>query len=138
MSALAHSEPEVLNDYFTHFPLPDYQYLREPEIGLMQVQGRMGGTGERFFIGDCTITRAVICLENGLQGYSYIKGRDKNHAGRCAVIDALLQDPAHHDEIMLDLISRLETIRDSNITARQKAVNASKVDFFTLVRGDNL
>lgn len=27
---------------------PDYDTLRAPEIGLVQIQARMGGTGERF------------------------------------------------------------------------------------------
>ncbi len=42
---------------------PTMSILRAPEIGLVQVQARMGGTGERFFPGDATLTRAVDAPE---------------------------------------------------------------------------
>ncbi|TYR66822.1 phosphonate C-P lyase system protein PhnG, partial [Serratia marcescens] len=41
-------------------------------IGLAQLQGRMGATGRRFVLGDMTVTRAVVQLDNGGYGYSYI------------------------------------------------------------------
>ena len=32
----------------------------------------MGGTGNRFFAGDTTLTRAVVRLKSGTLGYSYL------------------------------------------------------------------
>lgn len=103
----------------------------------MQIRARMGGTGERFFAGDATLTRAVIRLSSGTLGYGYVLGRDKTHAERCAVIDALLQEQPHFQTLMETLIAPLEADRAARLAARQAEVNTSRVDFFTLVRGDN-
>ncbi|WP_395305199.1 phosphonate C-P lyase system protein PhnG [Enterobacter sp. ECC-019] len=138
MRVLAHSQPAVLSARMSALSLaPDYDTLRAPEIGLVQIQARMGGTGERFFAGDATLTRAAIRLNSGTLGYSYVLGRDKAHAERCAVIDALLQEQPYFQTLMETLIAPLEADRDARIAARQAEVNTSRVDFFTLVRGDN-
>ncbi|MEH0888395.1 phosphonate C-P lyase system protein PhnG [Enterobacter sp. UNJFSC 003] len=138
MSVLAYSQPAALSDRMNALSLaPDYDAIRAPEVGLVQIQARMGGTGERFFAGDATLTRAVVRLTSGTIGYSYVLGRDKQHAERCAVIDALLQEPLHFQTLMETLIAPLEADRAARIAARQAEVNASRVDFFTLVRGDN-
>lgn len=138
MRVLAHSQPAALSARMNALSLaPGYDILRAPEIGLVQIQARMGGTGERFFAGDATLTRAAIRLHSGTLGYSYVLGRDKAHAERCAVIDALLQEPQHFQTLMETLISPLEADRAARLAARQAEVNTSRVDFFTLVRGDN-
>ena len=138
MRVLAHSQPAALSTRMSALSLaPDYDTLRAPEIGLVQIQARMGGTGERFFAGDATLTRAAIRLNSGTLGYSYVLGRDKAHAERCAVIDALLQEQPYFQTLMETLIAPLEADRAARIAARQAEVNTSRVDFFTLVRGDN-
>ena len=138
MRALAYSNADALNARINELKLtPDYDTIRAPEIGLVQIQARMGGTGERFFAGDATLTRAVIRLSSGTLGYGYVLGRDKTHAERCAVIDALLQEQPHFQTLMETLIAPLEADRAARIAARQAEVNTSRVDFFTLVRGDN-
>ena len=138
MRILAHSQPVALASRMSALNLtPDYETLRTPEIGLVQIQARMGGTGERFFAGDAALTRAVIRLTSGTLGYSYVLGRDKPHAERCAVIDALLQEPPHFQTLMETLIAPLEADLAARTAARQAQVNTSRVDFFTLVRGDN-
>ena len=138
MRVLAHSQPAALAARMNALSLaPGYDLLRAPEIGLVQIQARMGGTGARFFAGDATLTRAAIRLHSGTLGYGYVLGRDKAHAERCAVIDALLQEPPHFQTLMETLISPLEADRAARLAARQAEVNTSRVDFFTLVRGDN-
>ncbi|MCR1316237.1 phosphonate C-P lyase system protein PhnG [Enterobacter sp. Tr-810] len=138
MRVLAHSQPVALCSRINALSLtPDYEAIRAPEIGLVQIQARMGGTGDRFFAGDATLTRAVIRLSSGTLGYSYVLGRDKAHAERCAVIDALLQEQPHFQSLMETLIAPLEADRAARLAARQAEVNTSRVDFFTLVRGDN-
>ncbi len=63
---LAHSQPEQLRSHWQALNLsPGYRSIRAPEIGLVQLQARMGGTGERFFAGDATLTRAAIRLHSG-------------------------------------------------------------------------
>jgi len=81
--------------------------------------------------------RVAIRLNSGTLGYSYVLGRDKAHAERCAVIDALLQEQPYFQTLMENLIAPLEADRAARIAARQAEVNTSRVDFFTLVRGDN-
>jgi len=103
----------------------------------VQIQARMGGTGERFFAGDATLTRAVVRLSSGTLGYSYQLGRNKHHAEQCAVIDALLQEQPYFQSLMETLITPLEADRAARLAARQAEINTSRVDFFTLVRGDN-
>ncbi|WP_233961731.1 phosphonate C-P lyase system protein PhnG [Pectobacterium versatile] len=116
---------------------PQYALLRSTEIGLTRLQARMGGTGKRFVLGDMTITRAVVRLADGTCGYSYVAGRDKTHAERCAVIDALLQLPESHDRLQEHLIKPLAAQRVALCEQRAREIASSKVDFFTLVRGDN-
>jgi alpha-D-ribose 1-methylphosphonate 5-triphosphate synthase subunit PhnG len=138
MAVLAHSEPQDLADRWQALHISaNYQVIRQPETGLVQIQARMGATGQRFFAGDATLTRAVVQLDNGLYGYSYLLGRDKTHAERCAVIDALMQDKAHFQTLQETLIAPLAANREQRRAKRRAEVNSSRVDFFTLVRGDN-
>ena len=39
-----------------------YEWLRTPEIGSIMAQGRMGVTGDKFNIGEVTITRCSLKL----------------------------------------------------------------------------
>ncbi|MEQ6280668.1 phosphonate C-P lyase system protein PhnG [Kluyvera cryocrescens] len=138
MSVLSHCDPASLATKMSALNITaQYEVIRAAETGLVQLQGRMGGTGERFFAGDATLTRAAVRLSNGTLGYSWILGRDKPHAERCALLDALLQQPAHYQTLLETLITPLEADRTARIAARQAEINASRVDFFTLVRGDN-
>ena len=135
LSVLAHSQPQQL---LAHWPaeLPEYQLLRAPETGLTRLEARMGGTGRRFILGDTTVTRAVVRLENGVCGYSYLLGRDKAQAERCALLDALLQgDSSQH--LYQQIIVPLAALREEQLALRSREVASSRVDFFTLVRGDN-
>ena len=138
MSVLSHSDPANLAEKMVALNITaEYDVIRAPETGLAQLQGRMGGIGDRFFAGDATLTRAAVRLGNGTLGYSWILGRDKSHAERCALLDALLQQPTHYQTLLETLITPLEADRTARIAARQAEINASRVDFFTLVRGDN-
>ena len=67
----------------------------------------------------------------------WVLGRDKQHAERCALIDALMQQTRHFQNLSETLIAPLDADRMARIAARQAEVNASRVDFFTMVRGDN-
>ena len=138
MSVLSSSPPDLLLTHWQALKLkPGYQTIRAPEIGLAQLQARMGATGRRFVLGDMTVTRAVVQLEDGTYGYGYVAGRNKAHADLCALIDALLQRPEHQERLQQQLIEPLAALRREQHQLRARAIAASKVDFFTLVRGDN-
>lgn len=135
MSALATADFEQLTALWQAQSFtPSYQFIRAPEIGLAQVQARMGGTGNRFNVADVTVTRCVIKLENGDLGYSYISGRNKPHAELAALIDGLMQSETYQPELMMSVIQPLQTTRAKKHQLRQQQVASSKVDFFTLVR----
>src|SRR3954452_8359469 len=75
-------------------PLPLHRRLRGPEIGLVMARGRQGGDGAPFNLGEMTVTRCSVRLEDGTVGHSYVAGRDAGQAELAAVLDAALQDPA--------------------------------------------
>ena len=47
-----------------------------------------GGTGTRFNLGEMTLTRCAVSLENGVVGIAYVQGRSLRHAEQAAVADA--------------------------------------------------
>ncbi|MEG3128350.1 phosphonate C-P lyase system protein PhnG [Pantoea cypripedii] len=138
MSVLAHSEASQLDAHWQPLRLnPSFERVRPAETGLTRLQARMGGSGKRFVMGDATVTRAVVKLHDGTLGFSYVLGRDKAHAERCALIDALLQQPETRALIEEKIIAPLAALREEQRQLRAREIASSKVDFFTLVRGDN-
>jgi len=114
----------------------EYQLIRAPEIGMTLVRGRMGGSGAAFNVGEMSVTRCVVRLADGRTGYSYLAGRDKAHAELTALADAHLQGPqqAHWLRELIDPLAQAQAQRRSR---QQAETAATKVDFFTLVRGEN-
>jgi alpha-D-ribose 1-methylphosphonate 5-triphosphate synthase subunit PhnG len=138
LSVLAHSSAAMLEAHWQALNLqPAFTLIRPAEIGLTRLQARMGATGKRFVMGDATVTRAVVQLSDGTLGYSYLLGRDKAHAERCALLDALLQQPETRQLLEEKIITPLAAWRDEQRQLRAREIASSKVDFFTLVRGDN-
>lgn len=138
MSVLAKSQHAELMARWESVSLtPEYTMVRQPEIGLAQVRARMGSTGRQFNVGDTTITRAVIKLNSGELGYSYLQGRNKQHAEIAAVIDALMQTSTHQQALQEQVIDPLAALKQEQESERAKEVASSKVDFFTLVRGED-
>lgn len=118
-------------------PLSIFQVIRPAEIGLAQVRARMGGGGRQFNMGDVTLTRAVVKLDSGEMGYSYLQGRNKQHAELAAVIDGLMQTSEYQARLTRELITPLAALKAEQEQLRQQQVASSKVDFFTLVRGED-
>jgi alpha-D-ribose 1-methylphosphonate 5-triphosphate synthase subunit PhnG len=97
----------------------------------------MGSTGRQFNMGDVTITRAVIKLTSGELGYSYLQGRSKPHAELAAVVDALMQNGQQAEVINTQVIEPLAAMKHERDSQRRQEVASSKVDFFTMVRGED-
>lgn len=116
---------------------PRYSFLRTPETGSALVRARSGGTGSRFNLGEMTLTRCAVRLDSGLTGFSWVAGRDRRHAELAAVFDALMQDPALSDSLDRTLITPAEQRRDAARHSTAAKAAATRVDFFTLVRGEN-
>lgn len=114
----------------------EYQLIRAPEIGMTLVRGRMGGTGAPFNVGEMSVTRCVVRLADGRTGYSYLAGRDKPRAELAALADAHLQGPQQHHWLR-ELIEPLVRAQLKRRADKDAETAASKVEFFTLVRGED-
>ena len=137
MAVLAKAIPEELERLWLALQeKPEYYFLRPPEVGLVMVRGRTGGTGMRFNLGEVTMTRCTVQVNQGAAGTAYILGRNVRHAELAAVFDAMLQDPRHHTALMKEVVKpMIVSIQDRKKQVARKAA-ATKVEFFTMVRGD--
>lgn len=124
--------------------LPPYEFLRAPEIGLTMVQGRAGGTGAPFYLGEMTLTRCVVQLQGveadqatAIAGYGYIGGRSPRHAELAALCDALLQHPDWSDRVHTTVIEPLIQMAQQRREQQERQVQATRVNFFTMVRGES-
>lgn len=113
-----------------------HQILRGPEIGLVLARGRAGGSGDAFNVGEVTATRCVVKLDSGEVGVSYALGRDKEKARISAVCDALLQTAAAED-VLARIVEPLRAARMQAAQAQTEAAAATKVEFFTMTRGED-
>lgn len=136
MAALAIATFEDLQALALHESLPDHVALRAPETGLVMLRGRIGGTGAPFNVGEMTVTRCSVRLAEGTIGHAYIAGRNGDHARLAALLDAMLQHPDHGLALFDRIILPLEMRREARLRDQSAKSAATKVDFFTMVRGD--
>lgn len=116
---------------------PAFEWLRRPECGAVMVRGRIGGTGMPFNLGELTVTRAAVRLTDGKIGHAYIPGRDKRKAEIAALCDALMQTPATAPRIEAEVLAPLRRIAADAARTTAARAAATKVDFFTMVRGED-
>ncbi len=116
--------------------LPAHDTLRAPEVGAVMVRGRTGGTGAPFNLGEMTVTRCSVRLGCGAVGHAWVQGRDKDHARRAAVADALMQTAAA-DDLRAAVLAPLMAEADAARAERAAKAAATRVEFFTLVRGED-
>ena len=115
---------------------PAYDWLRQPEVGTVMLRGRTGGTGAPFNLGEITVTRASVRLGLGSVGHGHVQGRDKAAARWAAIVDALMQtDQA--GSIQRDVLDPITARLSEKATTRAAKAAATKVEFFTLVRGED-
>jgi alpha-D-ribose 1-methylphosphonate 5-triphosphate synthase subunit PhnG len=136
MAVLAHSDAAEIASRLETMAVPVYENLREPENGLVMVRGRIGGDGAPFNLGEATVSRAAVRLSTGEVGFGYTLGRDRQKARMIALCDALVQSDEFADAVESQVIAPLRTrmISERNRTAAETA--ATRVDFYTLVRGE--
>ena len=133
----ASSTAEIANHLDAIGPLPPHEDVRSGESGMVMVRGRIGGDGAPFNFGEATVSRAAVRLATGEIGYGYVLGRDRIRARLIAVCDALVQReqyyPLLEQRVLALLRSRLSAVRALDA----ERVAATKVEFFTLVRGED-
>ena len=115
---------------------PDHSILRAPEIGGVMVRGRAGAVGAAFNLGEMSVTRASVKLGCGMVGHGYVQGRSQDHALQTALIDALMQTDAAA-QVEAAILAPLRKGRDTAKATRAAKAAATKVDFFTMVRGED-
>ncbi len=118
-------------------PIPEFTALRGPETGLLMVKGRIGGGGAPFNLGEATVSRASIRLADGRVGHGYRLGTDRKSAQLSAVLDALAQDAAARNTLETALFAPLEARLAQEAERLEAETAATKVDFFTMVRGED-
>lgn len=112
--------------------LPAFTRLRGPEVGLVMLRGRAGGTGAPFNLGEATVTRCTVRTENGWVGHAYCLGRDLRQAELAAALDAALQDPARKRQLETAVVQPLATAQASRRETLSRRAAATQVQFFTL------
>ena len=136
MSVLALASLDELESRWREVAAPPHRMLRHPETGLVMVRGRAGGTGVRFNVGEVTVTRCAVELEGGAVGVAYVRGRDQRHAELAALLDALLQDQERRPGLEQAVVEPLAAAQAARRRAAAERVAPSRVEFFTMVRGD--
>lgn len=117
-------------------PEPAHDWLRPPETGTVMVRGRSGGTGVPFNLGEMTVTRCTLRLGDGTVGHGHVQGRDKAHARRAALVDAMMQG-TRAPEVRAGVLVPLKQAETARRAARARKAAATRVDFFTMVRGED-
>ena len=137
LRTLALAEPAELTAVAERVaPDPPHAVIRGPEIGLVMVRGRVGGGGAPFNAGEVTVSRCVVRLASGEVGFGHVMGRDGDRARQVALLDALGQSPAHSAAVAC-AARELDGLREARDSARAAEVAATKVDFFTMARGED-
>lgn len=137
MGVLARADVDALERSLAELPAPPaYQTLRAPETGLVMMRGRAGGDGAPFNVGEMTVTRCVVKPAGGPLGFGYVAGRNRRHAELAAVFDALLQQEERRDALLETVIEPLARAQAHARQERWSEAAATKVEFFTVVRGE--
>ena len=137
LSVLARSDRTAIESLAAGQDLPAVETLRPAEIGLVMVRGRAGGNGQRFNLGEMPVTRCSVKSAAGHVGHGYVQGRDKVHAELTATLDAALQDAGRRQALIDAVIRPLTAVLDEKKATIEAKAAATKVDFFTMVRGES-
>ncbi|MGY9049116.1 hypothetical protein P775_19160 [Puniceibacterium antarcticum] len=137
MGLLARSAPDTLTACLAGLgEMPKHSWLRAPEAGSVMVQGRTGGVGAPFNLGEVTATRCALRLEDGREGHAFVQGRSRDHATRAALVDALMQG-TDADVVRQSVLEPLATEEAAHRDIIARKAEATRVNFETLVRGED-
>ncbi len=116
-----------------------FELLRAPESGLLMLRGRIGGDGDRFNVGEATVSRCVVRLRGPdgctTVGVGYRLGRDLERVRWIAEFDALLQQRLHQADVLRAVIAPLAAQVAAARAAEAQRVAATRVRFFELQPG---
>ena len=110
LATLAHAPADALAAFAACYSHVHAEFLRPPETGLIMLRSRIGGSGDRFNLGEATVTRCVMRCAGEPEasiGVGYVLGRDAGHCRAMALFDALLQQPAYRAAVWRDVLGPL-------------------------------
>jgi len=137
LATLANTESQALVSAWRALEIePEYTLLKQPEIGMVMVKAKTGGNGSPFNMGEMTVTRTVLQLHSHEMGYGYTAGRDKDKSLTIALIDACYQVEGWQEQIEEKLVQPLRKDLQQARSQHQETVDRTKVNFFTMVRGE--
>jgi len=138
MAVLAHAHAdEIAAGLAALGPTPAHDEVRPAETGLVMVRGCIGGDGAPFNLGEATVTRCAVQLATGEIGFGYVLGRDRDKAQLAALTDALWQCADRRSAVERNVLAPLRARQQERLARSREDTATTKVDFFTLVRGDN-
>lgn len=138
LAILARAEaPELAAGLAALDPVPDFETIRAPESGLVMARGRIGGGGAPFNLGEVTVTRAVVRAGTGEVGFGHVLGRDAERALLVAKLDALWQAERTRPVVDAAVIVPVGRRLAAEDAATRRKTEATRVNFFTLVRGED-
>jgi len=136
LAVLAHAPRALLERFAGAISDDAFLRLRAPEVGMAMLRARIGNGGDRFNLGDATVTRCVVRHRGAdgrlAAGVGYVLGRDEARAEWVARLDAMLQQPEHHEALMRDVIAPLSAAIASARAQDAARTASSRVDFQTL------
>jgi len=136
MAVLAHAGADAIAQRLTGIAVPAHENLREPENGLVMLRGRTGGDGAPFNLGEATVSRAAVRLSTGEVGFGYTLGRDRQKAQMIALCDAMVQSAQFADVVEAKVVAPLRAAVIAGRNRKAAETAATRVDFYTLVRGE--
>ncbi|MBA7468154.1 MAG: phosphonate C-P lyase system protein PhnG [Bradyrhizobium icense] len=136
MNVLAHADGDAIARCLGAIELPVHTDLREAENGLVMVRGRIGGDGAPFNLGEATVSRAAVRLASGEVGFGYTLGRDLEKARMIALCDAMVQSHALADSVEAKVLAPLRAAMLAHRERKSAEAAATRVDFYTMVRGE--
>lgn len=142
MGTLARASRDDLRAAFDEWlPALEVTMVRGPETGLVMLRGRVGGGGQRFNVGETTVTRATVSIVqpgvDSVVGHAYALGRDGEKVRLAAVFDALWCALASRERVERTVIAPLEAGLLDTENIRRSQTAATEVNFFTMVRGES-
>jgi alpha-D-ribose 1-methylphosphonate 5-triphosphate synthase subunit PhnG len=112
-----------------------FDWLREPETGLALVRARIANRGDRFNLGEATITRCIARVQvegHATAGVGHVLGRDDERARWIAQLDALLQHSGLRPRLQREVVEPLRAARAAVLADEAARHAASRVNFYTL------
>lgn len=138
MALLAQGAVDTIERGLGHLRIDSkWTEIRSPETGLVMLRGRVGGMGAPFNLGEATVTRAAVQLDSGETGFAYLLGRNGKKARLAALCDALWQSKETREGIERCVLTPLREERSRRLEQECARTAATRVDFFTLVRGED-